>query len=360
MADAARLAAEIRVAWTRKLVLWWHHYNAEYLGQALRAPLIELVDSQAALGRWYGAQRRLVLAVSHIEHDPWLDVLDTLRHEMAHQYVDEVLEVDGETAHGPAFQRACHKLRCSPRARGADSRRPLEREDRLLRRLHKVLSLADSPNENEAEVAVQKARQMLLRYNLDVVSLDAERHYARRSLGLVKGRRASYELWLSLILQEFFFVETIWAESYIAARDRAGTVLEIYGTEANLNMAAYVYDYLTQLMGPLWETYRRAAGLDSNRERQRYWSGLLEGFYRKLRQRDEVERAQGGALVAWKGDPQLRRYYEHVNPRIRVRYGRGVQPSDAYRAGLVEGGNVEIRRPIEPHGPAWGGFLERA
>ena len=118
MKDAARLAADLRVAWTRKLVLWWQHYNAEYLQSALRIPLVEIVDARSFLGRWHGGERRLVIAVAHIEEDPWLDVLDTLRHEMAHQYVDDVLAISGEPPHGPAFRRACEKLRCSPRARG--------------------------------------------------------------------------------------------------------------------------------------------------------------------------------------------------------------------------------------------------
>ena len=48
MKDAARLAADLRVAWTR-LVLWWQHYNAEYLHSALRIPLVEIVDARSFL-----------------------------------------------------------------------------------------------------------------------------------------------------------------------------------------------------------------------------------------------------------------------------------------------------------------------
>ena len=199
-----------------------------------------------------------------------------------------------------------------------------------------MLSLAESPNEHEAEVAVGKARQILLHYNLDVVSLDAERHFGRRSLGPAKGRRASFELWLSLILQDFF-VETIWAETYIPARDQSATVLEVYGTDANIEMAAYVYDYLTGLMEPLWESYRRASGIASNRERQRYWSGVMEGFYRKLRERDLAERMENGALVRWKGDEKLRAYYRHINPPRARALWAGCAPQGSVSSGLGRG-----------------------
>jgi len=358
-AAAAQLAAELRQTWGRKLLMWWRHYNEEYLAGALRLPVVEVVDSVAVLGRWHAAERRLAIAARHIERDPWLDVLDTLRHEMAHQYVGEVLKVDDETAHGEAFRRACQKLRCSPRASTASKRGAVADEDRLMQRLRKVLSLADSPNEHEAETAVQKARLLLLRYNIDIVALDAARQFSRRALGSIKGRRASYELWLALILQEYFFVETIWAETYIAARDRTGTVLEIYGTDANLDMAAYVYDYLTQLLPPLWNAYRSAQGLDSNRERQRYWAGVLEGFYHKLQDQDQHMHGEKEDLMRWKGDERLRQYYAHINPRVRVRYGRGVEPSEAYRAGLVDGRNVQIHRPVAAAANGIEGYIDR-
>ena len=360
MSTSAQLAAALRQAWSRKLLLWWRHYNEEYLGGVLRLPLVEVVDSSAALGRWHGAQRRLVIAAMHIERDPWLDVLDTLRHEMAHQYVGEVLKVEDETAHGEAFRRACQKLRCNPRASGVGKKAASGDEDRLMQRLRKVLSLASSPNEHEAETAVQKARLLLLRYNIDVVALDAERQFSRRALGSIKGRRASCELWLALILQEYFFVETIWAETYIAARDRSGTVLEIYGTTANLDMASYVYDYLMRLLPALWDAYLLAQGLDSNRERQRYWAGVLEGFYHKLQDQDRQMLRQKGDLMRWQGDERLRQYYVHINPRVRVRYGRGVEPSEAYRAGLEEGRKVQIHRPVEAASSGIGGYIERA
>ena len=142
--------------------------------------------------------------------------------------------------------------------------------------------------------------------------------------------------------------------------DQSATVLEIYGTDANIEMAAYVYDYLTGLMEPLWVAYRRAEGLMSNRERQRYWSGIMEGFYRKLREREAVERKENEALVRWQGDEKLRAYYRYVNPHVRVRYGRGVRSSEAYQAGLEKGRQVEIAVPLEQGWRRVGGYLERA
>ena len=128
--------------WIRKLYAWWRHYNEEYLNGILRSPRIELGGGEQILGSWDGTRRILRIAVAHIEVDPWLYVMETLRHEMAHQYVAEVLEMEAEAPHGEAFRRACEKLRCTPAARV--SREPVRLEidsDRLLRRLQKVFFL---------------------------------------------------------------------------------------------------------------------------------------------------------------------------------------------------------------------------
>ena len=346
----------LRAAWNRRLYAWWSHYNEEYLNDALRAPRIELSQSETELGHWERRQRRLAISTRHIERDPWLEVMETLRHEMAHQYADEVLRAVDERAHGPAFVRGCQRLRCSPRAHAREGEKAAGEEDPVLGRLKKVLALTDSPNEHEAETAVQKARRLLLRYNIDAVQLDDERRFAHRHLGAIKGRRASYELWLAQILHEFFFVEIIWVESYRPGEDKGGTVLQVCGTLANLEMAEYVYGYLTELLDRLWREYKKERKLRGNRERQRYFAGVLEGFFNKLQEQERT--IQADEALVWKGDGELQEYYRYLHPRVQTRYGRGVTVSDAYRHGLEDGRKVTIHRPVGETREGFGGFLD--
>ncbi len=356
MTAQGNIARELYRVWNHKLYQWWRYYDEEYLSNALNVPLITLSRAEGELGHWDRGHRRLSISAWHIERDPWLEVMETLRHEMAHQYVDEVLRTGDEEPHGPAFHQACKKLRCSPRARGGgDGRGSRVEDERILRVLKKVLSLTSSPNEHEAQAAVNKARRLLLTYNIDVVELDRERCFGSRCLGVVKSRRASYELWLALILQEFFFVEILWVHNYEALTDRSGTILQIYGTPTNLEMAAYVNDYLAELLERLWRDYKKARGLPGNRERLRYFAGVLEGFYHKL-EAQEATILNQRALV-WKGDTRLQEYYRYLNPRVQTRYGRGVTASAAYRDGLEEGRRVTIRRPFAASREGFGGYL---
>ena len=353
--NQGELKGQLHTQWNRQLYLWWHSYNQEYLSMALRKPLIRIGESEQQLGSWNERRRELTISQCHIMRDPWPSVMDTLRHEMAHQYVDEVLKPAPERPHGPAFQAACRRLRCLPRLEGTLKESSQPEEERILRVLKKVLSLAGSPNEHEAQAAVQKARYLLTKYSINLVKLDRERHFSSRCLGQVKRRRMSYELWLASILNEFFFVEVLWAESYDALRGRSGSVLEIYGTPPNLEMAEYVYHYLLGLLDHLWEAYKTRNGIRLNRERQRYLAGVLEGFYRKLlEQGTTLERTH--ALV-WKGDPRLHRFYRYLNPRVQKRCWGGPSRTRAYEDGRREGQRVAIRRPITEKGPGLAGYL---
>ena len=350
------IRTELYRIWNRKLYQWWRYYDEEYLGKALREPLIVLSEAEGELGHWDASYRRLSISVRHIERHPWLEVMETLRHEMAHQYVDEVLQIRGEEPHGAAFRQACKKLRCSPRAReGGESSAAPGADERILRRIKKLLSLSNSPNENEAQAAVNKARRLLLEYNVDIVELDRERSFGNCYLGFIKGRRASYELWLALLLQDFFFVEVLWVHDYAALKDKSGTILQIHGTATNLEMATYVHGYLENLLEQLWQQYKKRRGVRKNRERQRFFAGVLEGFYNKLREQETT--IQNSRALVWKGDRRLQEYYRYLHPRVRRTSGRGVSATAAYRDGLEEGRRVTIHPPFTAERTGFGGYL---
>ena len=356
MQNKQDLKAQLRSTWIRKLYLWWHHYNGEYLAGALRPPVIQLGCSVRQLGCWDEEKRVLTISQTHIEQVAWHLVLDTLRHEMAHQYVQEVLKVEGEGPHGNAFQHATKRLRCVNRTQeDVNGGQYRTREARLVRVLKKILCLADSPNENEAQAAVQKARYLMGKYSIDVVEMDNRRSFSSRCLGEVKGRRLPYELWLASILSSFFFVEVLWTESYDARRDQQGTILEIYGRLPNLDMSEYVYHYLVGVLDRLWEQYKTANRLGSNRERQRYFAGVMEGFYRKLEEQEQTLQ-QSQALV-WKGDPGLRAFFKFINPSVKTRYWGGSSRTGVYRDGLEDGKRVGIRQPVTSGGETSGRYL---
>ena len=72
-------------------------------------PVITLADVESYYGMWCLKTRTITLSYKLLENCPWDRVIQVLKHEMAHQYVDEVF--CKRDTHGPHFQKACQLLR---------------------------------------------------------------------------------------------------------------------------------------------------------------------------------------------------------------------------------------------------------
>ena len=149
-------------------------------------------------------------------------------------YVDEVLRIHDETAHGPAFARVCREHGIDATAAGlpARDRGPGGGPDPMLRRIMRLLALADSPNLHEAEAAMNEARRLMLVHNIDAAATAATDGYGFRHVGRVKARSDASERILAGILGRHFFVSVIWVPSYLALQARTGQVLELCGRPA--------------------------------------------------------------------------------------------------------------------------------
>lgn len=87
-----------------RLVAEWDAINGTYVRDVLRWPVFRLSDTRAQLGQWNADVRGLEISRPLVLEHPWSVVLEVLKHEVAHQFVDEVMRVD-EPPHGPTFQR---------------------------------------------------------------------------------------------------------------------------------------------------------------------------------------------------------------------------------------------------------------
>ncbi len=361
-AAAVGLATELKQACLRRLKRDWGCFNAWYLGERLRAPAFDLAPGTGRLGSWTTATRTISIAERHVLDAPWESVLETLKHEMAHQYVDEVLKLEGVLPHGEAFRRAARLLALegvgSPNggAGGSPSRpAPVDPElEARLRKIRRLLALAESPNVHEAEAALAKANMLLLKYNIDVANADRERCYTFRHVGKPTGRRPRYTLILAGLLAEHFFVEVIWTESYDARTGRAGYVLEICGTPENVDLADYGYHELLRSAHELWRKHQRSQGIASDRERRSYVEGVLTGYGDKLREQRTA--CESRHELVWVGDPGLAAFYRARHPRVRSE-SYSVYSTGAFAAGVEAGTGLRLTRAIREHGGDAGRLL---
>jgi hypothetical protein len=336
----------------------YRELNASLFASSLQIPRLSWSDGTRTHGSWSPSERCLFLSRQLIPLG-WGVLLEVLKHEMAHQYVDEVLGATlGEGPHGETFRNVCVE-------RGIDGRAASDPEVMLgvrrhetsgqedpdahrrrsaLQRVEHLLALAQSDNQFEAEAAMVKARRLMLKYNLEEALRGAEGAYAFRHLGTPTGRRTAWERALGTLIGEHFFVQVIIVPVYRPMEGKPGSVFEACGAPHNLETAAYAYDFLHRTALTLWKRHKKERCLGSDADKQSYLFGVVLGFGEKLEK--EARRSQEEGLV-WAGDPALARYFRRRHPHVRHVGGRGKVRDQAFSAGHQAGGRIVLHRGVE-------------
>ena len=228
----------------------------------------------------------------------------------------------------------------------------------LIAKIQKLLALAESPNENEAKAAAEKAQALLVKYNLDIQSVqDAQLEYIEAGFEAGKTFKFHQEQIISL-LQTYFFVRGIKSKSCVGLGETGRRVyavkLKLVGTPTNVTVANYFFDYLNRVYLDLWEKYRAESGAGVKAKKS-YFVGLTNGLSLKLEaSRKKVEDEAGLVLIE---DPALKKYIEErTNGTCK---SRAVEVDrEALNAGMVAGAKINLSRPVEYKGENNGFQLE--
>jgi len=345
--ETETLSAALEASVLRALTLLYDELNQSLFKGALRRPVLSVSSSTAHLGCWTRAYRRLELSRALLLNHHWGSVREVLKHEMAHQYVQESLQVE-ETAHGPVFQRVCRERGIDASAVGVP-----EGESRvgnvgsgakIIERIAKLLSLAQSANEHEAQAAARVAQKLMLQYNLQV-DADALRGkaYTYKHVGPALSRVYEAHRILALILEEHFFVDVIWIPVWQVREGKRGSIMELCGTHENLQIASYVHAFLCTTATQLWNERRRKLGVRGQGRRLSYWAGVMTGFREQLAEQKRECSAQG---LVWRGDACLSKYLRTRYPHVRRSGSRGQARDEAFAHGRQAGRKIILRRGL--------------
>lgn len=350
--DSERLGVELEAAAVRALWASWDELNGDYFHGVMRRPAFALSDANSRLGCWIRDTRTLEIGRHTLLSLGWGAVIEVLKHEMAHQYVDEVLGKRDEPPHGPTFHRVCAERGFDARAAGTpDVQDPTSEEAKALDRIAKLLALAESPDLHEAQSAMNAAQKLLLKHNLESVKRSAVKRYGYKHLGRASGRIDEPRRLLAAILQQHFFVDTIWVPVWMPREGKKGTMLEVCGTRENIEMAEYVHSFLHHTSEALWTLHKRKHGITVDKDRRAYLSGVMAGFRDKLATQETDNKSLG---LVWKGDRDLDGFMRSRHPRIRtVRHAAG-EANEARRQGQEAGRNIVLHRGMSgaaPSGP---------
>ena len=341
----------------------------------LPRPMIEISNSKREWGAWDADSRTLRISAALITAYSWDVTLNVFKHEMAHQIVTDIF--GAAEGHGALFERACNMIGVPREFRGArgDAARKIaifnddevESENmKMLDKVRKLLSLARSGNENEAFLAMQKAHELIEKYNIDRIEQEKAARFVYAIIHHRKKRIENYQRRICLILQEHFFVHVVYAHLFDAADCETYKTIELLGTVENVRIAEYVYYFLLNQMEVLWKAHQRKRGDRARKNKRSYRLGVLKGFHEKLdrQARERINRHADGrridrydsqfdrpaspsALICLE-DKAMNGFVKMRFPRlVRYRTRQAMVHQGTYQAGLHDGKRINIHKGIE-------------
>ena len=352
-------------AWVSEL-LREHAAICWQYGVDLARPILEISSARREWGSWDVASRTLRISAHLIETYSWDITLSVFKHEMAHQIVTDLF--GAANGHGPLFEKACHMIGVPHEFRGTGGDLPRRIVDfrnqkvasenmRMLEKVRKLLSLARSQNENESFLAMNKANELIEKYNIKRVEEDRNVHFVYAIINHRKKRIENYQRRICLILQDHFFVDVIYSRLYDATDCQTYRTIELLGTIENVRIAEYIYYFLLNQMEWLWKRQRQKPGSGMTGNKRSYRLGVLKGFHDKLDQEAKERRchyAPGAnnqetlSVLICARDPELNAFRSMRFPRLTRLRSRGASVHYAtFKAGVTDGERIRIHKGIE-------------
>ena len=325
--------------------------------EKIHRPIFSLGDFKNRWGHFSYEKREISLSRDLVLNHSWDAVQEVLKHEIAHQFAQELLGADGEPPHGPSFMKACQLLRANPKASG--KYKPLDkrllgdaasREDRILVRIKKLMALAQSKNQHEAEAAMTKAHKLIEKHNIDLLKRNEDRHFISVFVGRPALRHFREENHLANLIQDFYFVHNIWVPAYVVEKGMRGNVLEMTGTIQNVKIAAYVHDFVKRYVDSQWAKYNGNKGLNRYRKSD-FAVGIIEGFRSKMESQHSKKKAGRKLELVKIEDPLLKKHVSFKYPRtVSVRQNALRRDRNILDDGMRIGKKLVISKGIEAKG----------
>lgn len=243
--------------------------------------------------------------------------------------------------------------------------------EKLVEKVRKLLALAaDTPNQAESETALAIARRIMLEHGIEEASVAAAkpREWTRDTVWEGERRGLESDQVLSL-LSEYFFVRVIVRRYFIdKKKSTRPKMVELFGRPEHVAIAKYVYVFLTRAFRRLWELRvqrlrdRGWKWLEKSQKREQskirsgdardYYLGLRRGFANRLELERRNDSSSAPGLI--RADQLIVRLEAELDAAVNALATNGTYrvpeslrvSADAFRDGLRDGGQIEMRTPL--------------
>jgi hypothetical protein len=335
---------------------------------------LELTDSDNQLGKWDSRVKCISISRNLVRNFAWDCVLGVLLHEMAHAVVSLVFKSE-TSPHGDSFLQACELLHVPPEFRSATVdltnpgnsvgwRNTEHSEDcTLLRRAEKLSQLAESQNQHEASLALERLQRLRTSFNWQRALKNSKNTYVKLTLRPRKKALSKVYKKLAAILNEFYGVHLIFSTEFCAEMLETYKTMVVLGARHEVLFAEYVYFSLLQQLNALGKEFLKQSKQNENfgsrSDLLTFQFGLLVGFAKKLRGASLAPEEEFGAngvnssaltvVDAYEKNKnrELKNYVrKHFPKLVSSRTGTKITNSSVYHAGIEAGGRVSIHKPV--------------
>lgn len=265
-------------------------------------------------------------------------LMDTLRHELAHYYcfIKFGSLIDD---HGIEFREVCKNFGFSESISKATLKldHSFHEQSKVFEKIKKLLELASSDHQYEAELATIKANQLILKHNIKIYNENDDLEYFVKVIYKTKRRDAMSSLLYEIL--ELFMVRPVL--NYTSN----GIELEITGSKENIEIAHYISDFLLQEIPRLWKLAQKAdLKLKGIRAKNSYYRGVCKGLKAKLLLgRSEISDSKALVLI----EKSLTDATKHIYRGLSTSTSCAQTDSHSIQKGQKDGSSISIRSGID-------------
>lgn len=256
-------------------------------------------------------------------HANTTELHNIIKHELAH-YITFINYGERALPHGAEFKAFCQRMgwgeeiyKASTCLEGGQNAFGLE-ESSVFRKVQKLMALANSNNTHEAEQAMIKSQQLLLKHNIESKYLDAENEEKIYLKRIMKQKQRNAKMRSIGHILGTFFVSTVYN------RGENFTYLEILGNAVNVEIAEHVAAILDTELDKLWKNAQQHSKLKGAIAKNSFFLGIAKGYCNKIQalKRDYSKDIKNALLVIEKKlvDAQAMAYNHLATSKSNAHY----------------------------------------
>lgn len=278
-------------------------------------------------------------------------IKDILRHELAHYYTYIVHGL--KEIHGEDFKKVCRTFSWNENVLKAASSIEIENAqyedsnfDRIQEKIKKLLALSNSENAHESELAMMRANELIIEYNINELKLRNENTETAKDEEsfvetVLEGSKKNAKHTAIYDILRTFQVAPVFNMG------KGSFQLEVVGSKQNIELAKYVAGFLDHKLEELYHNEKKANAqiLSGLAAKNAFMKGIGVGYVEKIENGLKTYK-NSKDLILLKSD--LQRILNRVYPRLSSSYSTGGSSNSmAKQLGEQNGKKLSINPSIK-------------